>query len=43
MCVRPEGWSHGGGVQVAARACSGLWLLAWHNIGEDGTILDGLL
>jgi hypothetical protein len=28
-----EGWSHGGGVQVAARACNGLWLLAWHNFG----------
>jgi hypothetical protein len=30
--------SHGGGVPGVAQACSGLRLLAWHSVGDDGTV-----
>ena len=33
--------SHGGGVRGAAQACSGLRLLAWHSVRDDGAIRDG--
>ena len=35
--------AHAGGVQVATRACSGLWLFAWHSVGDDGAVFDTLL
>jgi hypothetical protein len=33
--------AQGGGVQVAAGACSGLWLVAWHNVGDNGAVCGG--
>jgi hypothetical protein len=33
--------SHGGGVAGVAEACSGLRLLAWHSVGDDGAVHDG--
>jgi hypothetical protein len=27
--------------EVAAGACSGLWLVAWHNIGDNGAVCGG--
>jgi hypothetical protein len=35
-------WSHSGGVQEVALACSGLLLSAWLIIAEDDTVSSGL-
>ena len=35
--------ARGGGVLIAARVSSGLQLLAWHSVGDDGAVFVGLL
>jgi hypothetical protein len=33
--------SHGGGIPGVAQACTGLQLLAWHIVGDDGAVRGG--
>jgi hypothetical protein len=43
VCAAWGGWSHGGGAQDVALACSGPCLSAWHIVGDDDAVHGWLL